>query len=273
VVEDVEIRTFLQVVFSSAVITKHGTLTRARDLAHSRPHRDLSKKITDNAIDFFEERLNQAIKTMQTMVNTKRMVTIARSDARVLPLQDNSIDLIVTSPPYAANAIDYMRANKFSLIWFGEEPKGLSKMRGQYIGAELQGESLEFRSDAANRVMRHLKRESEKRARVVAHYFRDMETALAEMLRVLREDRAAILVVGSSIIRGVDIQAPTVLAELAATGGFRLVDVAKRKILRNSRMMPTSHESSRSGIDARMHEEGVIGLIKLKANRNRQVVP
>ncbi len=268
-VDDVEIRTFLKVVFSSAIITKHGTLTRARDLAHSRPHRDVNKKVTDNAIDFFEERLSQAIQIMQTVAGARRIAMVARSDARSLPLADNSIDLIVTSPPYAANAIDYMRANKFSLMWFGEEPKGLTKLRGKYIGAELRTENLEFLSDTANRVMRRLKREREVRAAVVGHYYRDMETALHEMLRVLREERAAVLVVGSSVIQGVDILAPTVLAELAPTIGFRLVGVARREILRNARMMPTSHNSKKSGIEARMHEEGVIGLVKPQVNRNR----
>ena len=34
-------------------------------------------------------------------------------------LPTESVDLIVTSPPYANNAIDYMRAHKFSLVWFG----------------------------------------------------------------------------------------------------------------------------------------------------------
>ena len=52
------------------------------------------------------------------------------------------------------------------------------------------------------------------------------------------------------------------VAELAASVGFNVVGVAKREIVRGARMMPVSHKSSRTGIEARMHEEGVIGLIK-----------
>jgi hypothetical protein len=53
-----------------------------------------------------------------------------------------------------------------------------------------------------------------------------------------------------------------VLTELADSVGFRVIGLATREIMRNARMMPVSHNSSRSGIEARMHEEGVIGLIK-----------
>jgi len=53
-----------------------------------------------------------------------------------------------------------------------------------------------------------------------------------------------------------------VLAELAESVGFRLIGIAKREIVRDARMMPVSYNSTRNGIEARMHEEGVIGLIK-----------
>jgi hypothetical protein len=53
-----------------------------------------------------------------------------------------------------------------------------------------------------------------------------------------------------------------VTAELAVSVGFRLVGVSRREFVRNARMMPVSHNSDRNGIEARMHEQGVIGIIK-----------
>ncbi|MGQ9626201.1 MAG: DNA methyltransferase [Anaerolineae bacterium] len=264
VVEEADIRTFLQVVFSSMIITKTGSLTRARDLAHSRPHIDPNKQVKQSAFEAFRERLYIAVNSLESLADAAGRAVVVRADARDLPLADNSVDLIVTSPPYAANAIDYIRAHKFSLIWLGYAPKTLTNLRSKYIGAELRSPNLKFASEAANRVLQNLKQKDERRAAVVAHYFRDMEKALREMLRVLAKERAAVLVVGSSVIRGVDIKAPTVLAELAGSVGFQMVGVAKREILRDARMMPLSRDSSREGIEARIHEEGVIGLIKPK---------
>lgn len=267
-VEEVDIRAFLHVVFSSMIITKTGGLTRARDLAHSRPHRDPNKRVKQSAFEAFRERLSTAIESLESIVDATGRAVVARADARALPLRDDSVHLIVTSPPYAANAIDYMRAHKFSLIWLGYAPKMLTDLRSRYIGAELQAPNLTLPSETANRVLHRLQQKDERRAAVVAYYFWDMEAALREMLRVLIEGRAAVLVVGSSTIRGVEIKAPTVLAELADSVGFRVIDVAMRQIVRDARMMPVSHSSSRSGIEARMHEEGVIGLIKPPQGRS-----
>lgn len=261
-VENVSIRALLKVVFSSCIITKSGGLTRARDLAHSRPHRDLNRQVKQSAFEIFRDRLKATVEVLEAVADSQYPAFVIRGDARSLPIASNSVHLIVTSPPYAANAIDYMRAHKFSLIWFGFEPKALSSVRRRYIGSELRPQALEIASETGCRIIENLKREDKKRADVVAHYFSEMKIALKEMLRVLADGRAAVLVVGSSIIRGIDIKAPTVLAELADSVGFRVISVAKREIVRNSRMMPVSHNSSRNGIEARMHEEGVIGLVK-----------
>jgi DNA modification methylase len=267
-VKEVDIRAFLQAVFSSTIITKTGGLTRARDLAHSRPHRDSHKQVKQCAFEAFSERLRIAIQSQESIVNATGHAMIERADARALPLRSNSIHLIVTSPPYAANAIDYMRAHKFSLMWLGYVPKMLTTLRSKYIGAELRSPNNAFASETANRVLQSLQQKDERRASVVAHYFRDMEVSLHEMHRVMVEGRAAILVVGSSTIRGIEIKAPTVLAELADFVGFRVIGVAKREIVRDSRMMPVSHNSERNGIEARIHEEGVIGLIKPKTRKS-----
>ncbi len=264
-IEDVknsDIQTFLKIVFSSCIITKSGGLTLARDLAHSRPHRDPGKKIKQNAFNVFSDRFMSSLHSVETLSGITSAGAVIRADSRYLPLYSDSVHLIVTSPPYAANAIDYMRAHKFSLIWLGFEPKKLSTLRNRYIGSEIQPENFSIPSETGIRIIQELLEKEKNRAAVVAHYFREMESSLREMLRVLVKGRAAVLVVGSSVIKGTDIKAPTVLAEIAGAIGFRVIGVAKRDIVRDSRMMPVSHKSGRNGIEARMHEEGVIGLIK-----------
>jgi hypothetical protein len=82
------------------------------------------------------------------------------------------------------------------------------------------------------------------------------------MRRILKQGRAAVVVVGSSTIRGVDVRTPFALAEEAESLGFAIVGVRARPIDRDKRLMPVSRNGSRMGIEARMHEEHVIGLIK-----------
>jgi len=254
-------RRLVDIVFSSVIITKSGGVSLARDLAHTRPHKVADKRIK-NAIDAFKERLDKVSKTLASVTDWPGTTHVLRSDSRMLPLTDSIADLVVTSPPYA-NAIDYMRAHKFSLVWLGHPIKTLTEVRRTYIGAELQiqGEFLTS-SETGQRVMRDLVERDGKRAGVIARYFQDMSKVLTEMYRVLRGGRSAIVVVGSSTMRGVEIPTALILAELAERVGFRLVGVKDRPIDRNRRLMPISHASDKTGIEARMHGEQVIALIK-----------
>jgi hypothetical protein len=136
-VRDISTRRFLELTFSSTIITKSGGVSRARDLAHSRPHLD-ETKIPRNALEQFSLRFRKNLASIAQLKTTGSTTTPLAGDARRMPIADSSIDLIVTSPPYA-NAIDYMRAHKFSLVWFGESVADLSKLRAEYIGSERVG--------------------------------------------------------------------------------------------------------------------------------------
>src|SRR5262249_37348548 len=128
------VRRFLELTFSSIIVTKSGGVSRARDLAHSRPHLDKGKS-PKNALEQFSLRLQKNIKSMAHLDTMGVLAAPLPGDARSMPLRDEVIDLIVTSPPYA-NAIDYMRAHKFPLVWLGESVVNLTELRARYIGSE-----------------------------------------------------------------------------------------------------------------------------------------
>ena len=131
-------RHFLELIFSSIIITKSGGVSKARDLAHSRPHLD-PKKIPKNALEQFSIRLRKNFNNLENIQAIGKSARIIAGDARSMPLANEVVDLIVTSPPYA-NAIDYMRAHKFSLVRFGKSISDLSRLRCEYIGSERIGQ-------------------------------------------------------------------------------------------------------------------------------------
>ena len=127
-------RNLLEVVFSSTIVTKSGGVSRARDLAHTRPHR--ADKPRRSPLRQFEILLGRAVPAYASVAATGvGPSAVIAGDSRRLPVAAGSVDLIVTSPPYA-NALDYMRAHKFSLAWLGDPIPRLTKLRGRYIGAE-----------------------------------------------------------------------------------------------------------------------------------------
>ncbi|MEW5989015.1 MAG: DNA methyltransferase [Chloroflexota bacterium] len=263
-VEGPPIKRFLQLTFSSVIVTKSGGVSRARDLAHSRPHR-VEDKVPRNALEQFSTRFGKNLASLAEIRRIEAAGMVTNADTRSMPLADEVVDLIVTSPPYA-NAIDYMRAHKFSLVWLGASVNSLSEVRSQYIGSERVGDSLLGKTplpDRAEEIIGSLAALDRKKADILRKYFVEMRMTLAEMVRVLRKDGAAIVVVGTSTMRGLDVQTHTCLADIGASLGFEVVGVVERNLDRNKRMMPARFGKQKgSNIEHRMHEEYVIGFYK-----------
>lgn len=261
------LRNLLEVLFSATIVTKSGGVSRARDLAHSRPHR-VADKQPRSPFRMFENQVRQAARAFaETPDAGRESGHFIAADSRSLPLSDNSVDLIVTSPPYA-NALDYMRAHKFSLVWLGQQVGKLGNLRGKYIGAERQSEEEAIPlPENAQHAIASLSEVDRPKSRVLTKYLREMRQSIAEMHRVLRPGRAVIMVVGPSTMRGQRIATQDYLAEIATQVGFRIKGVPERKLNRDKRMMPArwgnGHTNGNSGIELRQHEEYVIGLVKV----------
>jgi len=255
-----DIKVLLRVALSAIIVTKSGGVSLARDLAHSRPHRDLSKKVP-SALALFKRKVLEIARAVAELP-PDGLCEVVRGDARRLPLESEVVDLIVTSPPYAS-AIDYIRAHKFSLVWLGYSLKHLAELRKVYIGAEQRPSSLpRLGVPDVDEFIIKLVEKAGRKGLAVAKYFADMREVLAEMYRVLKPGKPAIIVVGPSVVSGVYIPTGELLAEIGESLGFRYLGRATRPIARDKRYLPVSANSSRSGIEARIHEEDVIALIK-----------
>ena len=260
-------RRVFELTLSGIIIAKSGGVSLARDLAHTRPHKVEDKTIRC-AFDEFEKRLNKNIKGLQTLSTNGYHPKLIVSDARNMALGDESVDLIITSPPYASNAIDYMRAHKFSLVWLGYPISELSELRQDYIGHDAQKGYEEISlPPSTESVISQLRAIAPKKANVLRRYYAEMSLTIANIARVLRTGKAAIIVVGSSTLAGMDTQVATCFSEIGNQVGLQTVAIATRKIDRNRRMMPARHNGNGNGdltgIEQRMHEEYVIGFIKV----------
>ena len=291
-VKEPRLRTFLELVFSSIIITKSGGVSLAYDLAHTRPHRAkvvvasdgrvilggelvgepsprvglLTKRLRSPLVEF-EKRLRKSVAGLYYLPAGEREPLIGGGDAQHLPLRTGSVHLIVTSPPYASNAIDYMRAHKFSLVWLGHGIHDLGARRKEYIGGEAIS-GFEFRElpQVAATVVAEITALDAKKGRVLHRYYSEMGRTLQEMYRVLKPGRCAIVVVGSSVMRGRDTRTEVCLADIGRALGFEVPAIGLRQLDRNRRMMPAGLKVDLdSQIQQRMHHEYVIGFYKPEA--------
>jgi len=294
---EAQVRTFFDIILSSIIITKSGGVSLALDLAHTRPHKAkivydfdgqvvvgehwekdttvsanrlaLMTKSLKPPIEEFERSLARSLRALPLIPRGLYPPNLSKGNAQHVPLASNSVKLAVTSPPYASNAIDYMRAHKFSLVWLGHSIDTLGQMRKEYIGADgVVDARLERLPQNTAEIVAKIRDLDEKKGIVLHRYYSEMTRTLAEIFRVLQPGGVAIIVVGSSTMRNQDTQTAHCLAEIGAELGFEVPGIGVRQLDRNRRMMPAGAEiDRRSRIQQRMHEEYVIGFYKAESER------
>lgn len=269
-VHDDATRDVLWCGFSRLIITKQAGASRAMDLSHSRPHR----AFTHAPVKPFE----RFVSAVQTVVSNCPQVgagmlgpptVVKRGDARQLGIEDDSIDLVLTSPPYL-NAIDYMRCSKFSLVWMGYRVGELRQIRRESVGTEASSEQA-VEAAWVKSLIRQLGLKPALSSRYqarLATYVWDMGRAVAEVSRVLRPCGRAVYVVGESMIRGTFIHNAAIVVAVAEEQGLKLHSRYSRVLPDDRRYLPPPKRSARNQtLDSRMRREVVLMFHKPRLSR------
>ncbi len=264
-VRDEATRNVLLCALSRLIITKQSGASLAMDLSHSRPHKAFRRA----PVKPFRKFLAAVDHVAANCVNKNDgdrgpAARVSLGDARALPVQDASIDLVVTSPPYL-NAIDYIRCSKFSLVWMGYRIPDLRKVRAASVGTETtKNEShndVEIQAIVSDLKLKpRLSRHDEA---VLTRYVEDMHQAMREVARVLAPGGKAVYVIGENTVRGTYIRTARIISAIALLCGLRIEGRRVRQFPANRRYLPPPSSRSNSDfMNARMRREVVLAFGK-----------
>lgn len=237
------VRQAFEVAISSSIIRKWpNTLSFAMDIDHSRPHRPRSRKpqTIESQFTLFHRVLGRVRDTIlgiqENLAFVESSATILEGDAarRLSELDSDSIDFILTSPPYL-NAIDYPRAHKFSQWWLSPQTAPLG--RSAYLGLR---QSATNNNDADCLLI--IPALSEPLApfrdmpiyRTVSRYVMDLAVVIDQLHRVLKKSARLVFVVADNVIAGTVLPVSTIIEDLLKRSGFSSV-VATGRTIKNSR--------------------------------------
>src|SRR6266404_756608 len=188
-------------------------------------------------------------------------------------LDPGSVDLIVTSPPYLNN-YHYVRNTRPQLFWLGfiRKPSELKRLEIENFGKywqtvrDLDRVPLDFEHDELERLLGQIRGVSVERgsyggsgwANYAASYFNDTNRFCRVASQVLKQDGRAVIVVGNSILQGVEIPVDNILSDLAGRHGLKTENI---HIVRQKRVGASIVSSSvRQGVKtaAKLYESAVV---------------
>ena len=260
-VDHEEIRDALWCAFSRLIITKRSGASLAMDLSHSRPHKVFKRAPSEPFSKFLFATRRVACGCIDSKLSDPRPpARVHEGDARNLTIDDCSVDLILTSPPYL-NAIDYLRCSKFSLIWMGYTVGDIRSIRSAAVGTEVG----KYEDDVhAWSILSKLDLRPGLQARqkaILTRYIDDMRRIVRETARVLASDGRAVYVVGENTVHGMFIRNSLIVEELANDAGLRCTDRHSRELPANFRYLPPPTANA-TALDGRMRREVVLTLEK-----------
>jgi len=155
-------------------------------------------------------------------------------------LEENSVDLIITSPPYVTS-YEYADLHQLILLWLGDNPKRYYRwsryakeyqtFREKFVGTKLANNKRneKFLGFFAHQIINQLPNTKEY-AKSVTKYFSDMQKAISEMYSVLKPDKRVCLIIGNTTLAGVEVKNAEVAVEQMQDAGFIIEKIIKREL-------------------------------------------
>jgi DNA modification methylase len=264
----------------------------------TKPQKDLDKTLAD-PIEAFNKQVHQMIQgnqayweeLTQSGFDSKqfsRRIVLKREDAKHISLPNESLDLVVTSPPYAT-CYEYNDIHRLTELWLQHYnylrptdwvrscigSKTVSSRHQDVVSSFFQTGSTSANialTKLANEKPNSEIRGPDHEVRALYYYFHDMQIVIRECARTLKPGKDLILIVGDSYKRGVTIPTSDALCELATGAGFELQERITRKIparvLVSTRDRETGRFSSASESDMQAYPEENILVFTQKARKS-----
>lgn len=179
----------------------------------------------------FKKKIAKMLQDLSQQRTDAPLPHIEQADARTLPFSDWSADIVVTSPPYLNN-VDYTKVYGLELSLLYLDKNITKQIRGDslrsFITSNVPPDTVpEEIGDIGIKVP------------VIGNYFSDLEKTILEIKRVLKPKGACYLIVGNSVIHGMQIMVDELLGAIAERHGMesqiivgaeRIADVKPRKV-------------------------------------------
>ncbi|PWH19065.1 MAG: DNA methyltransferase [Bacteroidetes bacterium] len=261
-----EIRLFFQVAFSETV--RESSNTRNEEFKLYRYNEEKLAKFNPDVYGIMSAKLQRNLegyKKFKAIIDNLKHPPFTNiysfNTVNEIPedlIQPESIDIVVTSPPYgdSGTTVAYGQYSRLSAAWLElEEP---DKIDRKLMGGKPLKDLPLFPSDSLNIAINEIRKADEKRAREVASFYVDLLDSISNVAKVIKKGGYACYVVGNRKVKGVVLPTDIAVRNFFENHGFEHVNTFIRSIP-NKRMPSKNSPTNAAGVlDSTMTQEYIV---------------
>ena len=254
-------------------IVRLSSNTKSGEFKLVRKKSEILEKFNPDVYGLFIKRLEINIKGMaeyNSSVDKNTHTEIIYGDSsKYNGIKDESIDCIVTSPPYgdSRTTVAYGQFSRLSAQWIDifDDPNDASKTDNELLGGKTVKElSHEMKSTYLDEAIEKISKIDTKRAKEVLSFFLGLNDCLKNAYRILKNEKYFCVVVGNRLVKQVRIPTDFIIAELSENLGFTIEDIFVRNI--PGKRMPSRNSPTNvtGALEDTMTKESIVILKKAK---------
>ena len=268
-IEDETIQNFLMVAFSETV--RYSSNTKTGEFKLVRVKGDKLEKHDPDVIGIFRKHAEKNIAGMTDFYkDAKKDVwtkIIYGDSSKDNGIKVNSIDCIITSPPYgdSRTTVAYGQFSRLSAQWINvfDDPNDASGVDNDLLGGRATKNLTHIlSSDYLKESLEKIAKQDEARARDVLSFNLGLNECLKQAHRILKPGKYFCLVVGNRLVKQVRIPTDFIIAELAEKIGFTCEDIIVRNIPGKRMPIKNSPTNIVGALEETMNKESIVVLRK-----------
>ncbi len=177
-------------------------------------------------------------------------------------LSKNSVDLVVTSPPYGDShtTVAYGQYSRLSAAWLGlEEPEKIDR---KLMGGQIIKKIPVFPCEELNSVISLIRQKDHKRAMEVASFYSELQQSISNVAKIIKPGGYACYVVGNRKVKGNILPTDIAIRDFFLSVGYEYIATHQRCIP-NKRMPLRNSPTNATGIlDDTMTREYIVVMRK-----------
>jgi site-specific DNA-methyltransferase (cytosine-N4-specific) len=263
-IEDENVSNFFKIAFSETV--RESSFTRNSEFKLFRMTTEQMQRFNPDVFGLLQGKLARNHKGLKAFLdqnqNANSQVYDFNTSYEVQHIENESVDIVVTSPPYgdSRTTVAYGQFSRLANEWLDVE--NANQIDNNLMGGKRQKEVCYFDSVALKQSLEKITNTDEKRAKEVSSFYCDYQKSIENVAKTIKKHGYACYVVGNRKVKGEVLPTDEITKDFFENQGFSHIETIIRNIP-NKRMPSKNSPTNVTGQkDETMNNEFIVVMQK-----------